>query len=105
MNADRISILLVDDHQVVRKGIRLMLGTAEDIDVVGEAATAQEALRFAGEHDVDVVLVDINLPDQSGLDLIKRLRTLKPDSAAVVLTAYPEEPTRCARSSMARPDT
>ncbi|QOL52131.1 response regulator [Massilia litorea] len=91
MSTDRISILLVDDHRVVRNGIRLMLGTADDIEVVGEAETAQDALQFANEHDVDVVLVDINLPDKSGLDLIKRLRTLKPETAAVVLTAYPEE--------------
>jgi DNA-binding NarL/FixJ family response regulator len=91
MNADKISILLVDDHGVVRNGIRLMLGTAQDIEVAGEAATAKDALRFVNEHDVDVVLVDINLPDKSGLDLIRRLRTLKPKIAAVVLTAYPEE--------------
>jgi DNA-binding NarL/FixJ family response regulator len=91
MSPDKISILLVDDHGVVRNGIRLMLGTAQDMEVAGEAATAQDALRFVNEHDVDVVLVDINLPDKSGLDLIKRLRTLKPKIAAVVLTAYPEE--------------
>jgi DNA-binding NarL/FixJ family response regulator len=91
MSADKIRILLVDDHGVVRNGIRLMLGAAHDIEVAGEAATAQDALQFANEHKVDVVLVDINLPDKSGLDLIKRLRTLKPNIAAVVLTAYPEE--------------
>ncbi|MDB5948511.1 MAG: two component LuxR family transcriptional regulator, partial [Massilia sp.] len=61
MSADKIKILLVDDHSVVRNGIRLMLGTAEDIEVAGEAETAQAALRFAQDRDVDVVLVDINL--------------------------------------------
>jgi DNA-binding NarL/FixJ family response regulator len=91
MSADKIRILLVDDHAVVRNGIRLMLGTVEDIEVAGEAETAEDALRFAQEHDVDVVLVDINLPDKSGLDVIKRLRVQKPKLAAVVLTAYPEE--------------
>jgi DNA-binding NarL/FixJ family response regulator len=91
MSAGKIRILLVDDHGVVRSGIRLMLGTAQDIEVAGEAATAQDALQFVNEHHVDVILVDINLPDKSGLDLIKRLRTLKPKIAAVVLTAYPEE--------------
>jgi DNA-binding NarL/FixJ family response regulator len=72
-------------------GFVLMLGTADDIEVAGEAATAREALRLAHEQDFDVVLVDINLPDKSGLDLIKGLRTQKPKLAAVVLTAYPEE--------------
>jgi DNA-binding NarL/FixJ family response regulator len=91
MSADSIKILLVDDHAVVRNGIRLMLGTAQDIEVAGEAGTAREALRLAQEQDFDVVLVDINLPDKSGLDLIKRLRGQKPKLAAVVLTAYPEE--------------
>jgi DNA-binding NarL/FixJ family response regulator len=91
MGADTIKILLVDDHVVVRNGIRLMLGTAGDIDVAGEAETAHDALQFVQDHEVDVVLVDINLPDTSGLDLIKRLRAQKPKIAAVVLTAYPEE--------------
>ncbi|MDB5915895.1 MAG: LuxR family transcriptional regulator [Massilia sp.] len=91
MSADKIKILLVDDHSVVRNGIRLMLGTAEDIEVAGEAETAQAALRFAQDRDVDVVLVDINLPDKNGLELIKRLRSQHPKIAAVVLTAYPEE--------------
>ena len=91
MSADKIRILLVDDHAVVRNGIRLMLGTADEIEVAGEAETAQGALQFVHDHAVDVVLVDINLPDKSGLDLIKRLRAQKPKIAAVVLTAYPEE--------------
>jgi DNA-binding NarL/FixJ family response regulator len=87
----RIRVLLVDDHAVVRNGIRLMLELAEDICVAGEAETAHDALQAALAHDFDVMLVDLNLPDQSGLDLIKRLRQLRPKMAAVVLSAYPEE--------------
>jgi DNA-binding NarL/FixJ family response regulator len=91
MSINKIKVLLVDDHAVVRKGMRLMLGTADDIEVTGEAETAQEALRAAQDQDFDVVLVDINLPDKSGLELIKQLHAQKPELAAVVLSAYPEE--------------
>jgi DNA-binding NarL/FixJ family response regulator len=91
MSAKKIKVLLVDDHAVVRNGMRLMLGTADDIEVAGEAETAQEALRASRDRDFDVVLVDINLPDISGLELIKRLREHKSKLAAVVLSSYPEE--------------
>lgn len=91
MSTDKIKVLLVDDHAVVRNGIRLMLGTSEDIEVTGEAETAQDALRVAESQDFDVVVVDINLPDKSGLDLIKRLREQRSKPAVVVLSAYPEE--------------
>jgi DNA-binding NarL/FixJ family response regulator len=87
----KIRVLLVDDHAVVRNGIRLMLGTVEDIEVLGEAETAQDALLAAQGQDFDVILVDINLPDKSGLDLIKRLREQHAKPAVVVLSAYPEE--------------
>ena len=91
MTTDKIKVLLVDDHAVVRNGIRLMLGASADIEVAGEAETAQDALRVAEGQDFDVVLVDINLPDKSGLDLIKRLRGQRSRPAVVVLSAYPEE--------------
>jgi DNA-binding NarL/FixJ family response regulator len=91
MSANKIKVLLVDDHAVVRNGIRLMLGTADDIDVGGEAETARDALQAALAADFDVMLVDLNLPDKNGLELIKRLRQLRPKMAAVVLSAYPEE--------------
>jgi DNA-binding NarL/FixJ family response regulator len=92
MSINKIRVLLVDDHEVVRNGIRLMLGTADDIEVTGEAGTAREALgMMSREADFDVVLVDINLPDKNGLDLIKLLRDQKPALAALVLSMYPEE--------------
>jgi DNA-binding NarL/FixJ family response regulator len=91
MSVSKIKVLLVDDHAVVRNGIRLMLGMAEDIDVRGEAETAQDALLAAQGGDFDVALVDINLPDKSGLDLIKCLREQPAKPAVVVLSAYPEE--------------
>jgi DNA-binding NarL/FixJ family response regulator len=84
-------VLLVDDHAVVRNGIRLMLDSVDDIEVAGEAGTAHDALLAIQARHYDVVLVDINLPDKSGLELIKRLRSHGRKPAVVVLSAYPEE--------------
>jgi DNA-binding NarL/FixJ family response regulator len=91
MSDVKIKVLLVDDHAVVRDGIKLMLGTADDIEVDGEAGTAHDALQAAQARHYDVVLVDINLPDKSGLDLIKQIRASDSKTAVVVLSAYPEE--------------
>lgn len=91
MEAKTIKVLLVDDHAVVRDGMRLMLGSANDIEVTGEAETAQEALRILGERHFDVVLVDINLPDKSGLELVKEVRELWPMLALLMVSMYAEE--------------
>jgi DNA-binding NarL/FixJ family response regulator len=91
MSESKVKVLLVDDHAVVRNGIRLMLDTVDDIEVAGEAETAHDALLATQAQHYDVVLVDINLPDESGLALIKRLRTHGAKTAVVVLSAYPEE--------------
>lgn len=91
MSIKKIKVLLVDDHAVVRNGMRLMLGTADDIEVAGEAETAQDALRMSRDEQFDVVLVDINLPDKSGLELIKLLREERPKTAVLVLSMYSEE--------------
>jgi DNA-binding NarL/FixJ family response regulator len=91
MTDSKVKVLLVDDHAVVRNGIRLMLDSVDDIEVAGEAGTAHDALLATQAQHYDVVLVDINLPDKSGLELIKRLRAHGAKPAVVVLSAYPEE--------------
>lgn len=91
MNTKKIKVLLVDDHAVVRNGMRLMLSAADDIEVAAEAETVQEALSLSRERDLDVVLLDINLPDKSGLDLIKLLRNERPKLAILILSMYSEE--------------
>jgi DNA-binding NarL/FixJ family response regulator len=91
MNDSKVKVLLVDDHAVVRDGIRLMLDSVDDIEVAGEAGTAHDALLATRTQHYDVVLVDINLPDRSGLELIRRLRMHAAKTAVVVLSAYPEE--------------
>ncbi len=91
MSNKTIRVLLVDDHAIVRNGVRLMLGEVSDIRVQGEAATAQQALQLVREQDFDVALVDIAMPDKNGLDLLKLLRAEKPKLAVLILSTYSEE--------------
>jgi DNA-binding NarL/FixJ family response regulator len=87
----RIKVLLVDDHTVVRNGVRLMLSAESDIEVAGEADTAQNALSLVRDNDYHVALVDVALPDKNGLDLLKLLRAQKPNLAVLILSMYSEE--------------
>lgn len=91
MQNKKIKVLLVDDHAVVRNGVRLMLSVAQDILVMGEAETAEQAARLVRKQEFDVALVDIALAGQSGLDLLKRLRVEKPTLAVLILSMYSEE--------------
>lgn len=81
-----IRLFLVEDHTVVRQGLRLILEDAADITVVGEAATAQEALRRLPAAQPDVVLLDIHLPDQSGLSVLQQVHRVVPKARVIVLT-------------------
>jgi len=68
---DKIRVLVVDDHAIVREGLRHILATQSDIDVVGEAANGQEALEMVRLHDPDIVLMDITMPGMSGIEATK----------------------------------
>jgi len=91
MNTGTIKVLLVDDHTVVRNGVRLMLSSAEDIEVAAEATSAAEAIRTISTQRFDVALIDIALPGENGLDLLKRLQTTHPGLAVLILSTYAEE--------------
>ena len=86
-----IKVLLVDDHAIARNGVRLMLGTAGDIEVTGEAANAQDAMQMVEEGDYDVALVDITMPGKSGLELLRSLRAARPRLAVLILSTYAED--------------
>ncbi|MBO1268966.1 response regulator [Arthrobacter cavernae] len=84
-----ISVLLVDDHTVVRSGLKALLGTQPDIAVVGEAASGEAALEAAEEHSPDVVLMDLAMgPGMDGIEAIKRLRQRNGRQAVIVFTTY-----------------
>jgi DNA-binding NarL/FixJ family response regulator len=87
-----ISVFLVDDHEMVRVGLAQILGGQPDISVVGEAATAAEAVRGVRAVRPDVVVLDVRLPDGDGVSVCRQLRaTLEPPPAFLVLTSYTDD--------------
>ena len=77
-----VRVFLLDDHEVVRRGVRDLLEAAGDIEVVGEASTADEALRRIPAAQPDVAILDVRLPDGSGIEVCRELRSSTPRSAA-----------------------
>lgn len=84
-------LLLVDDHIVVRQGLRMLLETEEDIEIVGEADSASQALIALSRLKPDVVIMDIGLPDLSGIDATREIKRLSPETAVVALTIHEDE--------------
>ena len=87
----KISVLLVDDHAIVREGIRALLKVESDIEVVGEAETGREALEMAVRLLPDVILMDIAMPSLNGLEATRQLRTIVPDSKVIILSAHSDD--------------
>lgn len=87
-----IKVLIVDDHALVRLGIRRILDDIEDIDVVGEADSGEEALKQAREKNPDIVLLDVKMPGMGGLEATKRLLRVNPKLKVIAVTAYHEDP-------------
>lgn len=86
-----VRVFLVDDHRVVREGTRMLLETADGIEVVGTAATAGQALLGVSRLLPDVALVDIRLPDRSGVQVIRDIRSRHPQVACVVFTSFADD--------------
>lgn len=86
-----IRVLLADDHEIVRQGLRLLLETSEGIEVVGEASDGAEALVAVAQTRPDVVLMDIRMPRVDGIEATERLRVDHPEVAVVILTTYNED--------------
>ncbi|GAA0279492.1 response regulator transcription factor [Streptomyces polychromogenes] len=89
----RIRVLLVDDHQVVRRGLRTFLEVQEDIEVVGEAADGAEGTDRAEELRPDVILMDVTMPGTDGIEALRRLRDLGNPARALVVTSFTEQRT------------
>ena len=86
-----IRLLLVDDHAVVRSGLRMLLGSEGDVEIAGEAGTAAEAIEAAGQVMPDVILMDIGLPDLSGIDATREIKKRFPKVAIVALTIHEDQ--------------
>ena len=86
-----IQVGIVDDHAIVRSGLRQFLSDHVDVRVVGEAANGREAIDLVRNTEVDVLIMDLSMPGQSGLDALAMLRAKSPDTGILILSGYPEE--------------
>ncbi len=88
---DLISVLLVDDHKVVRQGVRAFLQTQADLVVVAEAENGATAVALAAEHAPDVALMDLIMPGMDGVEATRRVKQVSPRTQVIVLTSYHED--------------
>ena len=88
---DKIKILIVDDHAIMRDGIRALLNLNDDIEIVGEASTGQGAVEKASELAPDVIIMDIALPGMDGLEATRRILKQNPKSRVLILTQYDDK--------------
>jgi len=89
--AESISVLLVDDHAMVRQGVKAFLVTQPDLLVVGEAGSGEEAIKLAAQSVPDVILMDLIMPGMDGVEATRRVKQVSPRSQIVVLTSYHED--------------
>ena len=86
-----ITVLIIDDHQLVREGVRNFLQRLRDITVVGEAGSGQEGLRLASDLAPDVVLMDLVMPEMDGVETTRRLKQISPRTQVIVLTSFDDD--------------
>ena len=86
-----VRVMLVDDHEIVRRGIADLIGTAEDLEVVGEASGVTEALARAPQVNPDVAVLDVRMPDGNGIELCRDLKSQLPDLNCLMLTSYADD--------------
>jgi two-component system, NarL family, response regulator LiaR len=88
---DKITVMLVDDHNVVRQGLKLFLATQPDIEVVGEADNGQTAVQLVAQHQPDVVLMDLLMPQLDGISATQQIKSRYPDVEVIALTSFVED--------------
>jgi two-component system, NarL family, response regulator DevR len=87
----KIRIFILDDHELVRTGLKTLLDAEDDMHVVGQAATAQQGLEQIGTLLPDVAILDVRLPDGSGIEVCREIRSLHPDVSCLMLTSYADD--------------
>ncbi len=88
---ETLRVLLVDDHEVVRAGLKTLIESQEDMTVVGEAGTAEDGVRRVGYDEPDVAILDVRLPDMSGVEACREIRSRFPDVSVLMLTSFADE--------------
>jgi DNA-binding NarL/FixJ family response regulator len=91
-NKTKITVILADDHHVVRAGIRQLLESAKDVQVIAEAGDGEEAQALIQKHKPDVAVLDIQMPKASGIEVTRWVRSHLPEVGVLILTAYDDEP-------------
>jgi two-component system response regulator DevR len=86
-----IRVMIVDDHEVVREGLKALLNRRDGMTVVGEAGTVAQAVEVATRERPDVVVMDVRLPDGTGIEACREIRSQKPDTKVIMLTSYADE--------------
>jgi DNA-binding NarL/FixJ family response regulator len=87
----RIRLFLLDDHEIVRRGLRDLFEAEDDLEVVGDVGSAQEAIRITPALRPDVAVLDARLPDGSGIDVCRAIRSRNPEIRAIILTSYDDD--------------
>ena len=86
-----ITIFMVDDHQIFRDGLRLLIDSADDMTLLGEAASGEEALQKLATLQPDLILMDIQLPGENGIDVTRQIKQRYPDSTVLMLTMFEDD--------------
>lgn len=86
-----IKVFITDDHSLIREGFKKLLKDEKDILIAGEAANAKNTTDYVLNNHLDILILDLNLPDKSGLDLLKELKSFKPELKVLILSMHPED--------------
>ena len=89
--ADVLKVMLVDDHEIVRQGLRALLEAEDDIEVVAEADSGPSAVSLASAHQPDVIVMDVRMPEGSGVEACRAIRDERPDAQVIMLTSFSDD--------------